>query len=299
MSYKLSTPRSSAVSPKGLQGPSFNKVLGLGYRVGDTVRVTGYSSPAVVRYIGSMLSFDPNEIWLGMEFDQPVGKCDGKVRVTKDGNTIEKRYFTCQQNHGCFMKASNKSLSKVMSASRRQSTTSNGTNSRTLFDSPRSDNARGYDSATEVLSHSSQNEISPDRALFNQRSPITDQAQIIAEKVPFTQSSPLPATYTRPDDGTRARIEGLERAIQKTLSAEANHTLAVEQLTKRVDTLEGFMVEVSSKLTTLQDVLDKTVLEDSAVITSQSIQIKLLKKSLSDIVTYTKAAQIALKRSSD
>ena len=87
------------------------------FHIGESIRVAGNNANAVVRYVGSILSFDPSEIWVGIEFDQPCGKCDGKVRVTRDGVTRDQRYFSCAPNHGCFMKATNKSISKSLTSS--------------------------------------------------------------------------------------------------------------------------------------------------------------------------------------
>ena len=83
------------------------------YEVDDTVSVLGYASSAVVRYAGCVIGFDPSDIWLGLEFPEKIGKCDGKVRVTKDGVTREQRYFRCPSNCGVFMKASNRSITKL------------------------------------------------------------------------------------------------------------------------------------------------------------------------------------------
>ena len=35
------------------------------------------------RYVGRI--FDSDDIWLGIEFDQPVGKCDGVARLDQEG----------------------------------------------------------------------------------------------------------------------------------------------------------------------------------------------------------------------
>lgn len=56
-----------------------------GYKIGDLVSVLGYKYTARVRYIGNITCYDPNEIWLGLEFDQPIGKSDGQIRFKKDG----------------------------------------------------------------------------------------------------------------------------------------------------------------------------------------------------------------------
>ena len=126
---------SSAVASSSSTGSNSK----LPFYVDEMVRVEGFDATAVVRYVGSILSFDPSEIWVGIEFDQPCGKCDGKVRVTRDGVTRDQRYFTCAPNHGCFMKATNKSVSKILtSTSARKMTTSSlpGRNNSSVMSSP-------------------------------------------------------------------------------------------------------------------------------------------------------------------
>ena len=57
------------------------------FTIGDfvSVSINGNTVSAQVKYAGAIIGFDSSDIWLGLEFPEPVGKCDGKVRVTKDG----------------------------------------------------------------------------------------------------------------------------------------------------------------------------------------------------------------------
>ena len=48
-----------------------------------------------IEYVGETL-FKPGVTWVGIQYDEPVGKNDGSV----DGH----RYFTCEPNHGAFVR---------------------------------------------------------------------------------------------------------------------------------------------------------------------------------------------------
>ena len=73
-------------------------VYELGQRISD-----GESHRGTVRYVGPVAAAkDPNETWLGIEWDKPNrGKHDGSC-VDKQG--IMHRYFTCTDGMGSFVK---------------------------------------------------------------------------------------------------------------------------------------------------------------------------------------------------
>jgi hypothetical protein len=79
----------SALSLKSATAPASSKTSSATappqLAVGDAVSIAQYTADAQIKYAGPIIGFDPNEIWYGLEFPDPVGKCDGKVRVTKDG----------------------------------------------------------------------------------------------------------------------------------------------------------------------------------------------------------------------
>ncbi|WBW73177.1 tubulin specific chaperone cofactor B [Schizosaccharomyces osmophilus] len=49
-----------------------------------------------IRYIGFVPEISKNSLWIGVEFDEPVGKNDGTVQG--------QRYFTTRNKHGSFLK---------------------------------------------------------------------------------------------------------------------------------------------------------------------------------------------------
>uniref|UniRef100_A0A8C6SQ24 Dynactin subunit 1 n=1 Tax=Neogobius melanostomus TaxID=47308 RepID=A0A8C6SQ24_9GOBI len=62
--------------------------------LGSIVEVTGKGQRGTVAYIGATL-FATGK-WVGVILDEPKGKNDGTVQG--------KRYFTCEENHGIFVR---------------------------------------------------------------------------------------------------------------------------------------------------------------------------------------------------
>lgn len=65
-------------------------------QIGSTVEVTGKGQRGTVAYIGATLFASGK--WVGVILDEPKGKNDGTVQG--------KRYFTCEENHGIFVRQS-------------------------------------------------------------------------------------------------------------------------------------------------------------------------------------------------
>ncbi|OBZ73726.1 Tubulin-folding cofactor B [Grifola frondosa] len=55
----------------------------------------GFHKRGTVRFVGPT-KFAKTGIWVGIEYDEPIGKNDGSVQG--------ERYFTCQQNFGVFIR---------------------------------------------------------------------------------------------------------------------------------------------------------------------------------------------------
>lgn len=65
-------------------------------KVGSLVEVIGKGQRGTVAYIGNTLFASGK--WVGVILDEAKGKNDGTVQG--------KRYFTCQENHGIFVRQS-------------------------------------------------------------------------------------------------------------------------------------------------------------------------------------------------
>ncbi|KAJ3199463.1 CAP-Gly domain-containing linker protein 2, partial [Dinochytrium kinnereticum] len=67
-------------------------------RVGDRacVMINEERCLGMVKYVGIFDPYPETGLWCGIKLDRPLGKHDGVVRG--------KRYFTCEENHGLFVK---------------------------------------------------------------------------------------------------------------------------------------------------------------------------------------------------
>jgi len=97
-------------------------------RVGSKVVVSGREElgVATVRYIGPT-KFAAGE-WVGVEYEQPVGKNDGSVQGT--------RYWSCQPNHGLFVRPSQVvsfSSSSIPPSTQGKATAASNTMSSSIF----------------------------------------------------------------------------------------------------------------------------------------------------------------------
>lgn len=71
-------------------------------KVGSLVEVIGKGQRGTVAYIGNTLFASGK--WVGVILDEAKGKNDGTVQG--------KRYFTCEENHGIFVRQSQVQLHK-------------------------------------------------------------------------------------------------------------------------------------------------------------------------------------------
>lgn len=74
-------------------------------KIGSIVEVTGKGQCGTVAYIGATLFASGK--WVGVILDEAKGKNDGTVQG--------KRYFTCEENHGIFVRQSQVSEINVLS----------------------------------------------------------------------------------------------------------------------------------------------------------------------------------------
>lgn len=93
--------RPSAAAPRPpkaeTEGPveSFDEVKAR-VKVGDRCQVQPGGRRGQVQYIGLVPEVDEKSVWIGVKYDEPVGKNDGSVKG--------QRYFTAPAGHGAFVR---------------------------------------------------------------------------------------------------------------------------------------------------------------------------------------------------
>lgn len=75
-----------------------NLVLSSNIKVGDRCRVINIQGQRLgtVKFVGKIAQLHPDETWVGVEFDEPVGRNSGQIDGVK--------YFECRHSHGSFLK---------------------------------------------------------------------------------------------------------------------------------------------------------------------------------------------------
>lgn len=79
------------------QEQTVTKMSASSFALGQKAQIITNKSVGIVRYSGSLHFIEGD--WLGLELPDDSGKNDGEVQG--------KRYFTCQPNHGVFVKTAN------------------------------------------------------------------------------------------------------------------------------------------------------------------------------------------------
>ncbi|ODV62765.1 Alf1p, partial [Ascoidea rubescens DSM 1968] len=72
-------------------------LLSLNYKIDDRCKVIKDNRIGTIKYIGKIKEIDNDFIWVGIEFDEPVGKNNGSIK--------NYHYFNCKKNYGGFLKA--------------------------------------------------------------------------------------------------------------------------------------------------------------------------------------------------
>lgn len=75
-----------------------NLVVSSSIKVGDRCRVINIQGQRLgaVRFVGKIPQLDPEDTWVGVEFDEPVGRNSGLIDGVK--------YFECRHLHGSFLR---------------------------------------------------------------------------------------------------------------------------------------------------------------------------------------------------
>uniref|UniRef100_A0A3Q2Q047 Dynactin subunit 1 n=1 Tax=Fundulus heteroclitus TaxID=8078 RepID=A0A3Q2Q047_FUNHE len=194
--------------------------------IGSIVEVTGKGQRGTVAYIGATLFASGK--WVGIVLDEAKGKNDGSVQG--------KRYFTCEENHGIFV---------------RSSQVGDGNEFR----------CHEEDVVTLLATRGNVSEAglsSPQGALG---APVTPQPS----GSPAAAATPAPATPSKEEESLRAQVKDLEEKLETLKMKRAEDKAKLKELEKHKIQLEQLQ-EWKTKMQEQQAELQKQLKEAKKVL---------------------------------
>ncbi|XP_051754528.1 dynactin subunit 1a isoform X5 [Ctenopharyngodon idella] len=218
-------------------------------KVGSLVEVIGKGQRGTVAYIGATLFASGK--WVGVILDEPKGKNDGTVQG--------KRYFTCEENHGIFVRQSQIQLMDEGGSSATSPETPDSGVAKLLKkevqETPKSVKQAGRPSVGgSGLSES---------VLVENESTSSSQMALGAPVVPqpsATPSAPPPATPSKEEESLRAQVKDLEEKLETLRMKRSEDKAKLKEMEKHKIQLEQLQ-EWKNKMQEQQNELQKQLKE--------------------------------------
>uniref|UniRef100_A0A8C1BWK8 Dynactin subunit 1 n=1 Tax=Cyprinus carpio carpio TaxID=630221 RepID=A0A8C1BWK8_CYPCA len=248
----MSMARRNSCAPR-LQGSVFSRMSSDGggrpVKVGSLVEVIGKGQRGTVAYIGATLFASGK--WVGVILDEPKGKNDGTVQG--------KRYFTCEENHGIFVRQSQIQLMDEGGSSATSPETPDSGVAKLLKkevqETPKSVKQAGRPSVggsglSESVLAENESTASPQIALG---APVIPQPS-------GTPSAPPPATPSKEEESLRAQVKDLEEKLETLRMKRSEDKAKLKEMEKHKIQLEQLQ-EWKSKMQEQQNELQKQLKE--------------------------------------
>uniref|UniRef100_A0A3P8TXP0 Dynactin subunit 1 n=1 Tax=Amphiprion percula TaxID=161767 RepID=A0A3P8TXP0_AMPPE len=213
-------------------------------KIGSIVEVTGKGQRGTVAYIGTTLFASGK--WVGVILDEPKGKNDGTVQG--------KRYFTCEENHGIFVRQSQIQVVEEGSGATSPDTPESGTTKipkqKDIPETPRTTKQ----TSRESLSTSLSGDVS-EAGLSSQ------QGALGAPVVPQPSGSPaaaataVPATPSKEEESLRAQVKDLEEKLETLKMKRTEDKAKLKELEKhkiQLEQLQEWKTKMQEQQTDLQ-----------------------------------------------
>lgn len=218
-------------------------------KVGSLVEVIGKGQRGTVAYIGATLFASGK--WVGVILDEPKGKNDGTVQG--------KRYFTCEENHGIFVRQSQIQLMDEGGSSATSPETPDSGVAKLLKkevqETPKAVKQAGRPSVGgSGLSES---------VLAENESTASSQTALGAPVIPQpsgTPSAPPPATPSKEEESLRAQVKDLEEKLETLRMKRSEDKAKLKEMEKYKIQLEQLQ-EWKSKMQEQQNELQKQLKE--------------------------------------
>ncbi|KAJ4949658.1 hypothetical protein JOQ06_021167 [Pogonophryne albipinna] len=232
-------------------------------KIGSTVEVTGKGQRGTVAYIGATLFASGK--WVGVILDEAKGKNDGTVQG--------KRYFTCEENHGIFVRQSQLQVVDDGSGATSPETPESGI-ARTLRqkdipETPRSkqipvnikksSTRRSAKASRESLSTSLSGDVSE---AAHPSHPAALGAPVMPQPSGSTAASAAagPATPSKEEESMRAQVKDLEEKLETLKMKRTEDKAKLKELEKHKIQLEQLQ-EWKNKMQEQQADLQKQLKE--------------------------------------
>ncbi|XP_042615263.1 dynactin subunit 1a isoform X4 [Cyprinus carpio] len=232
-------------------------------KVGSLVEVIGKGQRGTVAYIGATLFASGK--WVGVILDEPKGKNDGTVQG--------KRYFTCEENHGIFVRQSQIQLMDEGGSSATSPETPDSGVAKLLKkevqETPKS--VKQTTTAKKLPMRRSTKAGRPsvggsglsESVLAENESTASPQIALGAPVIPQpsgTPSAPPPATPSKEEESLRAQVKDLEEKLETLRMKRSEDKAKLKEMEKHKIQLEQLQ-EWKSKMQEQQNELQKQLKE--------------------------------------
>ncbi|XP_052417703.1 dynactin subunit 1a isoform X4 [Carassius gibelio] len=226
-------------------------------KVGSLVEVIGKGQRGTVAYIGATLFASGK--WVGVILDEPKGKNDGTVQG--------KRYFTCEENHGIFVRQSQIQLMDEGGSSATSPETPDSGVAKLLKkevqETPKSVKQPPIRRSTKAGRPSVGGSGLSESVLAENESTASSQTALGAPVIPQpsgTPSAPPPATPSKEEESLRAQVKDLEEKLETLRMKRSEDKAKLKEMEKYKIQLEQLQ-EWKSKMQEQQNELQKQLKE--------------------------------------
>ncbi|XP_035813538.1 dynactin subunit 1 isoform X3 [Amphiprion ocellaris] len=230
-------------------------------KIGSIVEVTGKGQRGTVAYIGTTLFASGK--WVGVILDEPKGKNDGTVQG--------KRYFTCEENHGIFVRQSQIQVVEEGSGATSPDTPESGTTKipkqKDIPETPRTTkqipvNVKNVKSSTRRSGKASRESLSTSLSGDVSEAGLSSQQGALgAPVVPQPSGSPaaaataVPATPSKEEESLRAQVKDLEEKLETLKMKRTEDKAKLKELEKhkiQLEQLQEWKTKMQEQQTDLQ-----------------------------------------------
>ncbi|XP_040887102.1 dynactin subunit 1-like isoform X4 [Toxotes jaculatrix] len=225
-------------------------------KIGSIVEVTGKGQRGTVAYIGATLFASGK--WVGVILDEPKGKNDGTVQG--------KRYFTCEENHGIFVRQSQIQVVEEGSSATSPDTPESGIaktlKQKDIPETPKTSKQTPVNvkkASRETLSSSLSGDVSEVGLSSHQGAlgaPVVPQPS----GSPAASTAPVQATPSKEEESLRAQVKDLEEKLETLKMKRTEDKAKLKELEKYKIQLEQLQ-EWKTKMQEQQAELQKQLKE--------------------------------------